>query len=123
MILVYAILAVHFLLVFGLLSLLILVDYHTVSFGIIFMALYSLLCALVTFISIYPIWSTRLKPKVWALSVSVLLIGYSSVWFYLGPAYVVLAFLFFILGVVNGLYVMTGQAASEYYSKDKKSLY
>ncbi len=122
LIIVYAILAFHFFLTFGLLSFLITANYRGAHFGLIFIALYSLVCFIVISLSIYPLWSKRFYPKACALLVSGLLVGYSTVWFYLGAVYVPLAFLFFILGAINGLFIMTGQAPSEYYKKTRSGL-
>jgi hypothetical protein len=105
---------------FAVLATLIMIDYHGFDFNLILISSYSFVICFVLPISIYSLWSTHLKPKFWGILGSAMLIGYSIIWFFLGPFFVPLAFIFIVIGSVSLLYVMTGKASSEYYRKTEE---
>lgn len=113
----FILLSFYFFITFSVLTTLIAIDYYGFSFYLVLISSYSLLVFLVLSISIYPLWSTRFKPRFWGVLGSVMLIGYSSVWFFLGSFFIPLAFVFIVLGSVSSLYLTTGKASSEYYNK------
>lgn len=113
----FILLSFYFFITFAVLAILIAIDYYGFDFDLVFISSYSFVIFLVLSISIYPLWSTHFKPRFWGVLGSVLLVGYSFVWFFLEVFFVPLAFVFIVLGSVSALYIMTGKASCEYYKK------
>lgn len=120
----FILISFYFFIIFAVLATLIAIDYYGFDFSLVFVSSYSFVTFLVLSISIYPLWSTRFKPRFWGVLGSVLLAGYSFVWFFMEVFFVPLAFVFIVLGSVSALYIMTGKASREYYIKleDQKFL-
>ncbi|MFP4539477.1 MAG: hypothetical protein ACLFNN_00890 [Candidatus Paceibacterota bacterium] len=115
----FLILAVHFFITFVILSILLAVDYKGSPLGLFLLAGYGLFCWLFFSVSIRPLWTGWSGSRILVLLCSFLLLGYSGLWFYLGPAFTPLAFFFLLLGAISGLYITTGYAPKYYYRKRK----
>ena len=118
LLLTYIILAFYFFIVSIFLYFLIHFNPEEVPAGLILVSSYGFICSLFLFLSIYPLWSSRFAPRFWALAVSFLLIGYSFIWLFAELEFAFISFAFLLIGVVGGLFVMTGSSSKEYYKKE-----
>ena len=119
LILTYIILAFYFFIISVFLFTFIHLRQIEVHFGLILVSGYSLASSIFLFLSIYPLWSAKFFPRFWAVLVSVILVGYSFLWLYAELDFVFLSFLFLLIGVIGGLFVMTGSNPKQYYRKDQ----
>ncbi len=118
LLLTYIILAFYFFIVSILLYFFISLKQEEISFGLMLVSSYGFICSLFLFLSIYPLWSSRFAPKFWVILVSLLLVGYSFIWFFFQLQFAFVSLIFLLISVVGGLYVTTGSSAKDYYKKD-----
>ena len=107
----------YFLITFAVLAVFVAVEPERAQTTLMAVLGYHLLSGIVLGMSVFPLWYGR----AWAVKVSllgsILLVGYSAVWFLLGSLFSFFAFFFLLVGALGGLYISTGREARRYYTK------
>ncbi len=117
LVLTYVFLFFYFLITFIVFSVLVVLNIENIATSFIVLAGFNLLAWIIIAVSLYPLLRGRPWASKMVVTVSLVLIGYSVIWFMMGPFFAPFAFLFLLVAALSVIYIKTSDAAKKYYTE------